>query len=150
MAPKYTCVFTTTHIHAQFTVTFDPLKISTLLKEEKGSNLVNFPLLFSFSIRFLVVTVIMHGLLNPSVFLFTPLPLFLFRQASVCILTALIPNRLNVSNAVVVNTSQAGLKRCAVFSRSSVTQVSPRSSNKDFSCGTAIPLRYKLCKCVTW
>lgn len=55
------------HNHTQFALTFHPLEVPTYRK--KGSNFVNFLLLLSSSIRFLVVTVIMYGLLTPSVFL---------------------------------------------------------------------------------
>lgn len=35
-------VFTTTYIHTQFMINFDPLEEPTSLKEQNGSNFVNF------------------------------------------------------------------------------------------------------------
>lgn len=55
--------------HTQSAFTFALLELPTSLKEEKDSNSVNFLPLFSSSIRFLVVSMIMYELLNPSVFL---------------------------------------------------------------------------------
>ncbi len=66
MAQTCTCVLTTTHILTQFTLTFDPLEEPTSLKEERGPNFDKFLLLFSSSVRFLVVAVIVYGFLNPS------------------------------------------------------------------------------------